>query len=350
MNLFKPQLSFESHPFKWWHIPLLLILVIGTIFVFVQNNHNTNEWKTCEGNIFGTIYHITYNSSVDYSDSIIQELGEVDNSLSTFNKKSTISLINDNKTDKMDSLMLNVVNTAQIIYNETGGAFDITVAPLVNIWGFGFKKSDVADSLKIDSILEFVGMDKIQVIDSRIKKTDSRLMFDCSAIAKGFGVDMVSNLFIRNGVKDFMVEIGGEVRTAGTNRSRQAWRIGINEPIDVSSTINQNIQNVIELSDMSIATSGNYRNFYIKDGKKYAHTIDPKTGFPIQHTLLSSTVIAKDCMTADAYATAFMVLGLEKSKKILNNHKELKAYFIYSKDDGSNGVWHSSGLLLEEQY
>ena len=145
-----------------------------------------------------------------------------------------------------------------------------------------------------------------------------------------------------------MVEIGGEVRTSGKNNKDQPWRIGINEPQDNVTSESQELQNVIEISNLSIATSGNYRNYYIKDNKKYAHTIDPKTGYPVQHTILSSTVIANDCMTADAYATAFMVLGLEKSILLLQKHKELKAYFIYSNEDGNNSVWHSNGLVLDK--
>ena len=350
MKLFNLKPDYSRHPWKWWHLPFLIILIAGTVFVVINNRHKSNNWHSIEGNIFGTIYHITYNSSSDLNDSVLSVLNDVDKSLSVFNDSSTITQINNNTSEVMDLMLTEVINTSKKVNEETSGAFDITVAPLVNAWGFGFKNQENVDSAKIDSILQFVGMDKIRINGSELSKTDQRVMLDCSAIAKGYGVDMVARMFINNEVKDFMVEIGGEVRTKGTNDKGRKWRIGINEPEDDTAPSSQDLQNVLEITDMSIATSGNYRNFYIKDNKKYAHTIDPNTGYPVQHSILSSTVVAEDCMIADAYATAFMVLGLEKSKALLQKHKELKAYFIYSNNDGANSVWHSDGLVLDKEF
>ena len=169
-------------------------------------------------------------------------------------------------------------------------------------------------------------------------------MLDCSAIAKGFGVDEIGKFLESKGIANYMVEIGGEVRTKGYNPNGVRWRIGINKPDDDALSVNNEIEQVIELTDISVATSGNYRNFYIKDNKKYAHTIDPRTGYPVQHNILSSTVLATDCSTADAYATAFMVLGLEASQKVLEKNPEIKAYFIYSIDSVNTGIWYSPSL------
>ncbi len=349
MNLFKMKYNYEPHPMKWWHFPLLIILIAGTIFIIVSQNKTKNKWQFMEGNVFGTTYHVSYKSTQNLNDSILDVLNDVDRSLSIFNDSSVISHINQNKSNDVDWMFLKVFNKSQHIYDETNGAFDITVAPLVNAWGFGFQNASDIDSIIIDSILTYVGMDKVHLKESELLKDDNRIMLDCSAIAKGFGVDMVSEMLTHNDVKDFMVEIGGEVRTRGKNDKSGLWRIGINEPTDDMTASNDNLQNIIEISDMSIATSGNYRNYYIKNNKKYAHTIDPHTGYPVQHSILSSTVLSKDCMTADAYATAFMVLGLEKSKEILKSHSELQAYFIYSNEKGDNEVWHSDGLLLENE-
>ncbi len=350
MSYLKLQENYDPHPRRWWHLPLLAILIAGTAFIIISNNKKSSaEWQSEEGPVFGTFYHITYNSDTNLSEGIAQSLKNVDQSLSTFNDSSTISAINSNRSDILDSLMLRIVNKAQEVTNATGGAFDITVAPLVNAWGFGFKNAENVDSSMIDSIMPFVGMDKISVEGSKLRKSDPRVMLDCNAIAKGFGVDQVGEYLSSQGVENYMVEIGGEVRVKGTNPKGGQWRIGINEPVDDSLSVGGEIQNVIHVTDIAMATSGNYRNFYIKNNKKYAHTIDPKTGFPVQHNILSSTVIASDCMTADAFATAFMVCGLDKAKEILKSRTDLKAYFIYSKDDGTHGVWHSQDLKLEQE-
>lgn len=211
----------------------------------------------------------------------------------------------------------------------------MTVAPLVNAWGFGFKNKLDPDSIPVDSLLELVGYKKVHLIDGKLLKDDPRIMFDASAIAKGYGVDVVADFLESKGVENYMVEIGGEIRAKGKNNKGKIWRVGIDKPIDDPSSLSREIQDVIELGKGAMATSGNYRQFYIKDGKKYAHTIDPRLGYPVQHSLLSASVIAPDCMTADAYATAFMVLGLEKSIEIVEKDTLMEAYFIYSDNDGN---------------
>lgn len=351
MKLFKLEESYEPHPFKWWHIPLAILLIAGTVYVICSNrNHDGGNltWQRCEGNIFGTIYHITYQNDINLQDGIKKTLNDVDNSLSTFNPNSTISAINSNQSQSTDARLETVITKAIEISNRTKGAFDITVAPFVNVWGFGFKNSENVTQEMIDSLKTFVGINKIKISEGKLMKEDPRTMLDCNAIAKGYGVDAVCEYLQSKGVNSYMVEIGGEVRVSGANPNGRQWRIGINEPVDDSLSVNNEIQNIIETSNIAMATSGNYRNFYVKDNVKYAHTIDPLTGYPVQHSLLSSTVLAKDCMTADAYATAFMVCGIDKAKEILKADTTIKAYFIYSKLDGTNGTWHSKGLNLEK--
>ena len=323
-------------------LPLVVIAII--IAVAVMMGHKNEPYQRNSGLIFGTSYNITYQCAEDHKADIEKALNEVDASLSPFNDTSVITHVNRNEDVVLDKLFLDVFRLAQKINDDTDGAFDITVAPLVNAWGFGFKNGVNPDEKVIDSLRQVVGLHKVRLEGDKIVKTDPRVMLDCSAIAKGYGVDVVANLLRKFGIKNFMVEIGGEVVTSGVNRERMPWRIGVTKPTDDSLSINNELQTVINVTDKAMATSGNYRNFYYKGGRKYAHTIDPKTGYPVQHSILSATVITNDCATADAYATSFMVMGLEKSKKVLERHPEMMVYFIYSDEKGQNQVWFSPAL------
>ena len=230
------------------------------------------------------------------------------------------------------------------ISRETKGAFDITVAPLANAWGFGFKKGTFPDSLMIDSLLQITSYDKVKLVDGKVIKDDPRMMLSCSAVAKGYSVDVIAHFLDSKGIKNYIVDIGGEVVVKGKNAQGGLWRIGINKPIDDSLSRQKDLQTILEITNAGLATSGNYRNYYYKDGKKYAHTIDPRTGYPVQHSILSSTVIAKDCMTADALATAFMVMGLEEAEKFCKADPNIDAYFIYSGKDGKFETYFTEGM------
>lgn len=331
-----------------WQIPFLLFLVIGTVIIIKQQK-NIN-YQHDEGFIFGTIYHITYHSDTNLKKEIEAELKKVDQSLSPFNKTSVISKVNRNENPVVDPMFKEVFLLAENISNETHGAFDITVAPLVNEWGFGFKKGVEPTRQVIDSLKYIVGYQKVKLTPKNyVQKQDPRIMLDCSAIAKGYGCDVVARLLRKNGINDYMIEIGGEIVTRGFNQKQEPWRIGVNKPTDDSLNTSQELQTVLNVTDIAMATSGNYRNFYYKNGKKYAHTIDPKTGYPVQHNILSATVLAKNCATADAYATSFMVLGLEGAQKILQQHPELMAYLIYADKDGKNQTWYSPSLKSKIQ-
>lgn len=328
---------------KWiWQLPFLLLLIVGTVLIIRQQR--AIPYQSNSGMVFGTVYNITYECDSDLHQAIKAELQKVDNSLSPFNEHSVITAINQNQDVKPDEMFLTVFNKAMEISRETDGAFDITVAPLVNAWGFGFKNGSQPNRQQVDSLRRLIGYEKVILKNDRIVKQSPDIMLDCSAIAKGYGSDVVARFLQQQGVKNFMVEIGGEVVTSGVNPQRLPWRIGVTKPTDDSLSIKGEIQSVLNVTDLAMATSGNYRNFYYKGGKKYAHTIDPKTGYPVQHSLLSATVLAKDCATADAYATSFMVLGIDGAKKVLERHPELMAYFIYADDKGQNAVWCSPSL------
>ena len=316
-----------------WQLPFLVLLIVGTVLI-IRQQRSTPYQKSADF-IFGTSFHVTYQCDSDLTESIKTELMKVDASLSPFNEESVISAINNNKE---------VFNLAMGISKDTDGAFDITVAPLVNAWGFGFKNGSQPSKQQVDSLMQIVGYQKVRLTDGIVMKHDPRIMLDCSAIAKGYGTDRVAKLLRSRGVENFMVEIGGEIVTRGVNPDRKPWKIGVTKPTDDSLHVGHELQTILNVTNKAMATSGNYRNFYYKGGKKYAHTIDPKTGYPVQHSILSATVITKSCAVADAYATSFMVMGLEKAQKVLERHPELMAYFIYSDDDGDMAVWFSPSL------
>lgn len=310
---------------RWmWQLPFLLLLIVGTVIIIRQQQ--SDPYKHNSGFIFGTSYNVTYQSGKDLKEAIEAELLKVDSEFSMFNDSSTVSRMNRGEDIMFSKMFDEVFRLAQKINFDTDGAFDITVAPLVNAWGFGFKNEQMPTPEQVDSLLKI------------------RNQVDFSAIAKGYGADVVANLLRSRGIENFMVEIGGEIVTQGISDKRLPWKIGVTKPTDDSLSVSTALQTVLNVTDIAMATSGNYRNFYYKGGKKYAHTIDPKTGYPVQHSLLSATVLAKDCATADAYATAFMVMGVERAQKVLERHPELMAYFIYSDAEGNNAVWYSPSM------
>ena len=324
-----------------WQLPVLALLAIGTILILSEEP----PFRTNEGFVFGTIYKVTYQHDDDLQAEIEQCMQAVDDALSPFNHHSIISAINQNRDTTLNEAFTTVFNLAQAVSDETNGDFDITVAPLVNAWGFGFRHADEVNKAMIDSILQFVGYQKVHLKQSTIRKDDPRTMLDCSSIAKGYGVDEVARLLASKGIKNYMVDIGGEVVVRGKNAKMNTWRIGINKPTDDSLNISQGLQTILQISNVGMATSGNYRRFYYKDGKRYAHTIDPHTGYPVQKDVLSATVIARDCATADAYATAFMVMGKEKALRFCAEHPEIQAYLIC--EGGSDYEIHTTEGLRQ---
>lgn len=319
-------------------------------------NYKKNKLLILDGFAQGTTYHIVYkqpyslgfilNSSIhDYHEEIDSLLKEFDRSLSVYLPESVISRINNNDEDVMvDSLFSKVFYKAKSVYELSDGAFDITVGPLVNAWGFGTELREKIDSALIDSLIQFVGMDKVRIEKKRVIKSSPGVKLDVNAIAQGYSVDIVAGFLSKKGIKSYLVEIGGEISAAGTKKKGTPWKVGVDKPYDYNFIPGQDLQVILAMEDNCLATSGNYRKFFEENGVKYSHSINPKTGYPVRHNLLSVTVTAPDCMTADAFATAFMIMGLEKSKILVKKLDGIDAYFIYSDDKGDFSIEFTDGF------
>ncbi len=325
-----------------WQVPFLLLLIVATVLII--RHQNLMPYQLAKGPVFGTFYSVKYQCDDDLQSLILDELKRVDASLSAFNDTSVISRVNANKDMTTDERFEEVFSLAQKVAEQTDGCFDITVAPLVNAWGFGFKQGISPTQQAIDSIMPFIGYKKVKLQAHRIVKEHAQTMLDASAIAKGYACDRVATLLRAHDVQNFVVEIGGEVVAQGKSEKGEPWRVGIAQPVDDSLSVDIPNMAVLSMDNCAMATSGNYRNFYYRDGKKYAHTINPHEGRPVQHSLLSATVVARNCATADAYATAFMVMGLDKAKTLLEGHSELSAFFIFADSTGDYHTWCSPKL------
>jgi thiamine biosynthesis lipoprotein len=307
------------------------LLIAGTVFIIRQQRQTPYQKNT--GFVFGTVYNVTYQWPDNLQDEIEAELKKIDETFSMFNEQSLVSRLNrGDKPVMLTPMFLEVYNLAASVSEDTEGAFDITVGPLVNAWGFGFKNEQMPTRRQVDSLRQFIGMKQLS-LDSEgmmLTKRDRRVTLDFSAIAKGYGSDVVARMLKKKGVENLMVEIGGEVVTQGISPNRMPWRIGVTKPTEDSLAASEGeLQTVLNVTDRAMATSGNYRNFYLtEDGRRVAHTIDPATGYPVQHSILSATVLAPTCAEADAFATSFMVLGLDRAKAVLQHHPELQVYFI----------------------
>jgi len=313
-----------------------------------------SEYTKISGFAQGTTYNITYENSTnqDYSEAIDSLLKAFDKSCSMYDSTSIISRINNNDpTVEADDWFIEVFRKSAEVSALSGGALDITVGPVVHAWGFGNAPIAKHDKAYIDSLLQYVGMDKVRLEGRKVIKKYPGVSLDVNAVAQGYSVDVVSQFFEMRGIKNYLVEIGGEVRCKGTNAKNNFWRVGIDKPNDDNIAPGGELQAIIELNNKSLTTAGNYRKFFVENGVKYGHTIDPKTGFPAKNTLLSATVVCDDAITADAWDTAFMVLGLEKSKELLKKLPGIEVYFIYSNAKGEYEVFYSEGLkkMIAEQ-
>ena len=302
-----------------------------------QKSKSEIEYYRNEGNIFGTYYNIRYEAEHDLHDSIKAALQAFDNSLSLFNPRSVLSAVNANRDTTTDALFEAMWAEATDVYTLSGGAFDITVAPLVNYWGFGrIQKTDrFADRIQtdIDSLRQFVGFDKAELIDHHVYKSDPRVQIDGGAVAKGQACDVIAGLLYEHGCRNYLVDIGGEVVARGMNDKDEPWRIGVTKPNLNNEGAQHELQEVLAVSDIHMATSGNYRNFYYEGSERRSHTIDPRTGYPVQHSLLSATVVSSSCMRADALATACMVLGAEEALQLIERAQDAACYLIIAKND-----------------
>jgi len=317
-------------------MPAWLYLLL--LLAFFSCQPEATKYTQLEGQAQGTTFHITYADSLarDFSAPVDSLFRLIDRSMSLWDSTSVISRVNRNEPGVVvDEHFAAVFRRAQQVSAATGGVFDITVGPLVRAWGFSYKKGlPPPDSAQVDSLRQLIGFQNVQLENGVLQKADPRMEVDMNAIAQGYTVDVLALFLEKHGVRHYMVEIGGEVRTAGHNERGESWRIGIDKPVGEGGGEGRPLQTVVPVSGKSLATSGSYRKFVERNGKKYSHAIDPRTGYPITHNLLSVSVLAGDCATADAYATAFLVLGLEKSMEIAER-EGLKIYAIYADADGN---------------
>ena len=304
-----------------------LIALVAVVLLVIPDEPKAT-YHTNKGQVFGTYYAIQYESVSDLQDSITATFAAFDRSMSLFNPASTLSRINGGTDSVADACFVQMYRTAEEVHRLSGGAFDITVAPLVNLWGFGLKNRARVTQEQVDDLLPHVGQEKIGLRGTVVEKTDPMVQVDAGAIAKGQSCDIVAALLQRNGCANYLVDIGGEVVAKGHNPQDQPWRIGITRPIDDASGSVNEVQAVLQTTDIALATSGNYRNFYYDGEQKRSHTIDPRTGYPVQHSLLSATVRSNSCMRADALATACMVLGEEAALAMIEADSVSACYLI----------------------
>jgi thiamine biosynthesis lipoprotein len=321
---------------------------VSIILLILFSCKEKTKFSEFNGFAQGTTYHMVFENtgsvnSMELRNQVEKILHRFDMSLSLYIDSSIVSRINRNETTVPDSFFIEVFKKSKEISTLTDGAFDVTVGPLVEAWGFGPDAHRNFSESKRDSLLQIVGMSKVEIKGGELIKADPHISLDFNAIAQGFSVDVICRYFDSRGIKSYLIEIGGEVRVKG-DKGGVLWKIGIDKPVDNNMMPGNDLEAIIELKDRALATSGNYRKFYIEDGIKYSHTIDPKTGYPAKNQLLSATILADECATADGIATACMVIGKDKTIEFLDRHPEYEAYLIYSDDSGNFRTWTSEPL------
>jgi thiamine biosynthesis lipoprotein len=328
------------------------VRIIKAIFILLVFLPSCREKKpvfsSFTGVTQGTTYSMVFENTGNIATGKLQAevekiLHDFDMSLSVYQDSSTVSRINRNERISVDSFFLDAFSKAQNVSAMTDGAFDVTVGPLVKAWGFGPDARKSFTEAKRDSLVKLVGMEKIEVINNKVIKSDPGIILDFNAIAQGYSVDVIYGFFEKLGISNFLVEIGGEVRVKG-DRDGNYWRIGIDRPDDNNMIPGNNLQAIIRIKDRALATSGNYRKFFVENGIKYSHTIDPRTGYPVKNQLLSATIITDDCAIADGIATACMVMGKDEAIRFILDNPQFEAYLIFSDASGNFKTWISESL------
>ena len=327
------------------------ILILSTLLISCNQKKELKLVKF-NGEAQGTYYAITYyaEDAINLQVQIDSILKAFDQSVSLWEPNSIICKVNNNdSTIILDSIFIDIFNKSMRICNETEGTFDVTVGQLVNAWGFGFESRTKLNKEKVDSLLQFVGYKNVSIENGQLKKTNSNIKIDFNAIAQGYSVDVIARFLEQKGINIYLIDVGGEVLGKGNKPDGSKWKVGIEKPAQHTED-ERILEAKMELYNKALATSGNYRKYYEENGVRYSHTIDPKTGYPVKHTLLSASVVANETWEADAYATAFMVMGLEKTKSFLSKNKNIEVYLIYADSEGRNKTFATSGLkgILEE--
>ncbi len=324
------------------------ILLLTALLLLSGACARQGDYVRIEGFAQGSTYHVICHPVKGMNAARLQarfhaRLQEIDQSLSGYNKGSLLSRLNAGEDLPLDGLFIECFERSKEIWAESGGAFDPSAAPLFDLWGFGFSNKGQVSDAAIDSILAFVGMDLLTLEEradgTHLVKADPRCQLNFNAIAQGYSCDVVARILDSLGCGDYLVDIGREIRCKGRNAAGEKWRIGLDRPSDGNMEEGKDLQAILHVSDCGIVTSGNYRKFYVEDGRKYAHTIDPVSGRPVSHNLLSATVIAADATTADAYATWLMVIGLDRARQFLDDRPELEALLVYEQDGKMENYW-----------
>ena len=324
------------------------ILLLTALLLLSGACARQGDYVRIEGFAQGSTYHVICHPVKGMNAASLQarfdaRLQEIDQSLSGYNKGSLLSRLNAGEDLPLDGLFIECFERSKEIWAESGGAFDPSAAPLFDLWGFGFSNKGQVSDAAIDSILAFVGMDLLTLEEradgTHLIKADPRCQLNFNAIAQGYSCDVVARILDSLGCGDYLVDIGREIRCKGRNAAGEKWRIGLDRPSDGNMEEGKDLQAILHVSDCGIVTSGNYRKFYVEDGRKYAHTIDPVSGRPVSHNLLSATVIAADATTADAYATWLMVIGLDRARQFLDDRPELEALLVYEQDGKMENYW-----------
>ena len=325
------------------YVAVLVALLVAVVVMFVGRDRK--RYFSHEGVVWTTDYHITYEASRDLGDSIQRILGELDMSVSPYNKSSLLTALNAGDTSLVDNHIRRLLITSREVNSGSGGAYDPTVMPLVNAWGFGYKNGTMPTRTQLDSILHFVGMDKVSLRGDTLVKRDHRVMLDFSSIAKGYACDEIARMLQRNGARNWLVEIGGEVAARGVNSRGTPWQVSVDLPDEEEDAVSHQSAMVLTLDSSAVATSGNYRKWRVEQGNKLSHIIDPHTGDSRSGTLLSVTVIAGDCMTADAWATACMVMGEKQVKTMMQPRSDLGVMTISADTvSGTLVVWSNAAF------
>ena len=320
---------------------ILLALALAIVMMFVSRGRQ--RYFSAEGVVWTTEYHITYEAAHDLGDSIQLIFNNIDMSVSPYNRASLITSLNENTSRRVDPYIKRLLQASLDVWLESGGAFDPTVMPLVNAWGFGYKSGKMPTRHQLDSILTFVGLDKLSLFGDTLVKNDPRLMLDFSSIAKGMACDEIGRMLTRNGVRNWLVEIGGEVVARGVNQRGTTWQVSVDMPESETDKVSHESAMTLALDSAAVATSGNYRKWREQGGKRVSHIIDPHTGDSRVGTLLSVTVVASDCMTADAWATACMVMGADEVKRVMGRRSDLGVMTIEADTVGGNLiVWSNA--------
>lgn len=324
-------------------------------FIILGCSHNTQPIKVnFLGEAQGTYYSIIYfdDEGRDFQNEVDSILTDFDNSVSLWVPNSILSRVNNNDNSVvLDSYFVDNFEISKDVANKTQGAFDFTIGTLINAWGFGWDHNKTIDNSKIDSLLQLTGYEKVILQNGKVIKDNPSISFDFNAVAQGFSVDIIANFLQVQGITNYLIDIGGEVKAKGQKPDGSKWKIGIEKPAENKSD-SRDLKAIAELSNISIATSGNYRKFYVENGVRYSHTINPKTGYPAKNTLLSVSVLHKSTAYADAYATAFMAMGFEKAKILVESKDDLEAFFIVSNEQGNYETSATTGFkkVISEEF